>query len=150
MLADFLDDEGCRLPFRFHLIQSLAFAPRPVSSQMTIAYDDEVSLFPRGCSRPFFLQINRLIKKLQVFSSRQNLPGVNLGTNDEASLNGDGVGSMIFELEADVDGDDDELPNGKQRRLVGRWLSDSQSSDLFKVAHAIIQADSPHTNETLR
>lgn len=68
------------------------------------------------------------------------LPGVSFGANDDASPNGDGVGSITFELEADVDGVEVGLPKGKKRRrLVGRWLSDSQSSDRFKVAHAIFK-----------
>lgn len=69
----------------------------------------------------------------------RNLPGVNLGVNDEASANGDCVASMIFEVELeDVEGEDG-VPNGKHlRRLVGRWLIDSQSNERFNVAHAMI------------
>lgn len=45
-------------------------------------------------------------------------PGVSFGVNEAASANGDGVGSMI--LDVDVEGDVG-LPNGKQRRrFVGR------------------------------
>jgi hypothetical protein len=51
---------------------------------------------------------------------------------------------MSFELE--VDGEDEGdvgLPNGKHlRRLVGRWFSDSQSSERFKVAQAMVSIGS--------
>lgn len=65
------------------------------------------------------------------------LPGVSF-VND-ASLKADGVGSTVSLLvpgwicgvAADA--------NGLQRlRLFGRWFIDSQSSDRFKVAHAIL------------
>lgn len=65
-----------------------------------------------------------------------------------ASANGDeldvdGAVSAYFDDEDDDDdelvGDDGFAPNGKQRlRLAGRWFKDSQSSERFKVTHAII------------
>lgn len=65
-------------------------------------------------------------------------PGVNLGEKVEASANADGVGSMSFEVELDVEGDVG-VPNGKHRRRFDeRWLRDSQSKERFKVAQAMI------------
>lgn len=72
------------------------------------------------------------------------LPGVSFGVKDEASANGEAACSMSFELE--VEGEDEGdvgLPNGKHlRRLVGRWFSDSQSSERFKVAQAMVSIGS--------
>jgi hypothetical protein len=53
---------------------------------------------------------------------KEDLPGVNFGAKIDASVNGDGVGSITFDAELeDVEGDDDGLPNGRHlRRFVGR------------------------------
>jgi hypothetical protein len=66
----------------------------------------------------------------------------------DASLNGDGVGSMTrVELEA-VDGELG-VPKGKQRRLlVGRWFKLSQSRDRLSVAHAMIAITLNSSNYT--
>lgn len=50
-----------------------------------------------------------------------SLPGVNLGVNAEASLKGDGVGSMTRDVELEAVDGELGVPKGKQRRLlVGR------------------------------
>lgn len=65
-----------------------------------------------------------------------------------ASANGeevdvDGAVSLYFdaeEVDDELVGDDGFAPNGKQRlRLAGRWFNDSQSSERFKVTHAIFE-----------
>ena len=47
-------------------------------------------------------------------------PGVNFGVKTDASVNGDGVGSMTFAVALEVDGDEVGLPKGRhRRRFVG-------------------------------
>lgn len=59
---------------------------------------------------------------------------------DEASAKGEAACSMSFEVDVEgVEEGDVGLPNGKHlRRLVGRWFSDSQSRERFKVAQAMV------------
>lgn len=57
--------------------------------------------------------------------------------------------TFAVELEDDVEGDVG-VPKGRhRRRLVGRWLIDSQSKERFNVAQAMIFYISleTHTNE---
>lgn len=50
----------------------------------------------------------------------KNSPGVNFGVYEDASAKGDGVGSMSFDVELEVEGEVG-LPKGKhRRRLAGR------------------------------
>lgn len=52
----------------------------------------------------------------------------------------DGAVSAYFDDDDAVElvGDDGFAPNGKQRlRFAGRWFKDSQSSERFRVTHAM-------------